>query len=249
MRSILTIAGLDPSGGAGILADVKTIRILNFFPSSAVTAITYQNTCAVYGIHEVEPECLERQILAVIEDLKLAGVKVGLVCSVNLASVIAKLIKDLDVPKVVDPVIKATTGFKFSGKEVYSILAKVCDVITPNADEASKLSEMEVKDVESAKEAAKAIADRFGCSVVVTGGSLGGKDVVFDVDTGRLFVIEGKIINMEIHGTGCVYSSALTCYLAKGLSLHEACNRAREFVYKSVMNSVEVGRCLRVTGV
>ncbi len=249
MRSILSIAGLDPSGGAGILADAKTIRSLGFFPSSAVTVITYQNTCGVYGIYEVKPECLERQILAVLDDLNLAGVKVGLVCSIDLANVIVKLIKNLDVPKVVDPVIKATMGFRFSGKDVYSILAKACDVITPNADEASKLSGIEVKDIESAKEAAKIIADRFGCSVVITGGSLGGKDVVFDVNTRRVFVIEGEVIDMEIHGTGCVYSSALTCYLAKGLGLYEACKEARVFVHKAVMNSVEVGRCLKVVGI
>ncbi len=249
MRSVLAIAGLDPSGGAGILADVKTIKALGFFPSSAVTVITYQNTCGVYGIYEVKPVCLERQISAVLDDLNLAGIKIGLVCSTNLANVIAKLIKGVEIPKVVDPVIRATTGFKFSGKEVYSILAEACDIITPNADEASKLSEMEVKDTKSAEEAAKVIADRFGCSVVVTGGSLGGKDVIFDIDTEKTYVVEGKIINIEIHGTGCVYSSALACYLAKGLSLHEACKKARKFVHKAVINSVRIGRCLEVVNV
>ncbi len=249
MKSVLTIAGLDPSGGAGILADVKTIKDLGFFPSSAVTVITYQNTCGVYGIYEVEPECIERQISAVLEDLNLASVKVGLVCSKNQAKVIAKLIKGLGIPKVVDPVIKATVGYEFSGKDVYSIIAEACDIITPNADEASKLSEMEVKDVKSAEEAARVIADRFGCSVVVTGGKLCGKDVAFDVNTGKTFVIEDKIVDAEIHGTGCVYSSALACYVAKGLNLYDACKKAREFVYKAVINSAEVGKCLKVVNV
>ncbi len=245
----MSIAGLDPSGGAGILADVKTIKALGFFPSSAVTVITYQNTCGVYGIYEIEPKCLERQISAVLDDLNLAGIKVGLVCSKDQAKVIAKLIKGLEIPKVVDPVIKATTGFKFSGRDVYSILAEACDVVTPNADEASKLSGIEIEDSESAEKAAKEIADRFGCSVVVTGGSLGGRDVVFDADTGKTFVIEGKIVDAEIHGTGCVYSSALACYLAKGLGLQDACKKAREFVYRAVINSAEVGRCLKVVNV
>ncbi len=247
MKSVLAIAGLDPSGGAGILADVKTIRALGFFPSSVVTVITFQNTCRVNGIREIEAECIERQISAVLDDLKLAGIKVGLVCSKRSAKAIAKLIKDLKIPKVVDPVIKATVGFEFSGEDVYSILAEVCDVITPNADEASKLSGILVRDVKSAERPARSIADMFGCSVVITGGSLGGMDIVFD--SGRVFVIEGEIVRSEIHGTGCVYSSAITCYLAKGLSLREACRRAREFVYKAILNSAEVGRCLKVVNV
>jgi len=247
MRSVLAVAGLDPSGGAGIIADVRTIRALGFFPSSVVTVITFQNTCGVKGIREIDAECVERQISAVLEDLRLAGIKIGLVCSERSAKVIAKAVGNLNVPKVVDPVIKATTGFEFSGESVYSVLAEVCDVITPNADEASRLSGIPVRDVRSAENAAKVISETFGCSVVITGGSLGGRDVVFDA--GRTFVVEGEVTGSEIHGTGCVYSSALTCYLAMGLKLYDACKKARKFVHRAVIDSVEVGRCLRVAGV
>ena len=245
MKSVLTIAGLDPSGGAGILADIKTIRALGFFPSAVVTTITFQNTCEVRGIREID--CIEEQMLPVLKDLSLAGIKIGLVCSKDSAKKIAKSIENVDVPKVVDPVMKATVGFEFSSKDVYSILAEACDVITPNAEEAALLSGIEVKDVKSAKIAAKTIAKDFGCSVVITGGSLSGKDVIFDSE--KIYVVEGDVLKFEVHGTGCVYSTALTCYLAKGFSLYEACKRAREFVHRAVLNSVEVGRCLKVLNV
>ncbi len=247
MKSVLTIAGLDPSGGAGILADVKTIRALGFFPSAVVTVVTFQNTCKIEGMKEIDPESIERQISAVVNDLNPIGIKIGLVCSKESAKTIAKLIENVDVPKVVDPVIRSTVGFEFSSEVVYSILAEACDVITPNADEASRLSGIHVKDLKSAEIAAKIIAEDFGCDVVITGGSLGGKDIVFD--SGRVFVIEGDILEFEVHGTGCVYSSALTCYLSSGLELYEACKKAREFVYKAVLNSVEVGKCLKVANV
>lgn len=249
MKSILVVAGLDPSGGAGILADVKTVRALGFFPSSAVTVVTYQNTCGVYGLRELEPECVAKQISAVLEDLKVAGVKVGLVCSVESASTIAELIDGLEVPKVVDPVMRATVGFEFSGVDVYRRLAEVCDVITPNAEEASLLSGLPVEDVRSAEKAAEIIANDFGCSVIVTGGSLKGKDVVFDSDSNETFLVGGEVSEFEVHGTGCVYSTALTCYLTIGFDLKEACEKARDFVRKAAFESLKVGRCMRVVGV
>jgi hydroxymethylpyrimidine/phosphomethylpyrimidine kinase len=243
MKSILAIAGFDTCGGAGIHADIKTIRDLGFHPSSAITVVTFQNTCGIDGIYEIKPKVVEKQILAVLDDLDLAGIKIGLVCSVDVAEVISKLIADLEVPKVVDPVIKATTGFDFAGVEVYSIIAKACDILTPNAYEASLLSGVEVKTLDDAKKSAEIIAERFDCSVVITGGSLGGKDVVFD---GEIHIVEGELIDKEVHGTGCVYSSALTCYLAKGYDLTEACKMARDFVYNAVKNAKAIGRCLEV---
>ncbi len=244
MKSVLTIAGLDPSGGAGILADVRTIRALGFHPSSVVTVITFQNTCEIFGVEVVDADSIRRQISAVLNDLDLAGIKIGLVCSEESARAIADSISDLEVPKVLDPVLKATVGFEFSNVRVYEVLAEICDVVTPNAYEASAMSGIEVGDLDSALKACRIIRNKFGCNVVVTGGSLGGRDLIHDGT-----VIEHGMIRGEVHGTGCVYSTALTCYLAKGLELREACKRAREFVHKAVLNSVEVGRCLRVVNV
>ncbi len=244
MKSVLTIAGLDPSGGAGILADVRTIRALGFHPSSVVTVITFQNTCEIFGVEEVDADSIRNQISAVLNDLDLAGIKIGLVRSEESARAIADSISDLDVPKVLDPVLKATVGFEFSNVRVYEILAEICDVLTPNAYEASAMSGIEVRDLDSALKACRIIRKKFGCDVVVTGGSLGGKDVIHDGT-----VVEHGTIRGEVHGTGCVYSTALTCYLAKGFELREACRRARDFVHNAVLNSVEVGRCLRVVNV
>jgi len=244
MKSILTIAGLDPCGGAGIHADILTISSLGFHPCSVVTVITFQNTCTISGIFEIESDAIREQILAVIKDVNLAGIKVGLVCSKDVAKTVAEIISRIDVPKVVDPVIKATVGFKFTDGNVYKILAKACDVITPNTYELSVLSQCNVRSIEDVKKAARLIAEKFNCSVVVTGGSLGGKDVVFDKN--NFYIIEEELVEKEVHGTGCVYSSALTCYLAKGFDLLEACEKARKFIYNAVKNSKNIGKCLPI---
>lgn len=245
-RSVLTIAGFDTCGGAGIHADIKTIEALGFHASSVITAITFQNTCRISGLMPVPPDVVERQISAILEDLDVAGIKIGMVCNMEIARVIAENIKKIDIPKILDPVITASVGFELGSREVYEVVARVCSVITPNVEEAMQFAGMKIDGVESAIQAAKKIADRFGCSVVITGGGLGGKDIVYDIQQNDHFIIEGELIKAEVHGTGCVYSSALTCYLAKGYSLSDSCQMAREFVFKAVKKAKTIGKCLPV---
>ncbi len=244
MKAIMSIAGIDPSGGAGLYVDLAVIRRLGFYPCGVATVVTYQNTCEVRGMYELDQDVLANQISSVLEDLDVVAVKIGLIG--KSAYSLSDLIKGIDV-KVVDPILKSTTGFDFSNLKVYKSLASVCDVITPNAYEARALAGCKVEDVESAKECAKRIFEKFGCAVVITGGGLGGVDVVFDGN--EFYTVESKIYDYEVHGTGCVYSSALTCYLAKGHDLFKACELARVFVLNSVKNSLKVGRCLRVVRV
>ncbi len=243
MKTIVSFAGVDPSGGAGIYVDLRVIAKLGFHPAGVVTVVTYQNTCGIEGMINLR-DLVERQAEAIFEDLDVVGVKVGLVLD---GEVVKRYLESVEV-SVVDPVLVSTTGYDFGNIEAYRILANDCDVITPNADEAKALVgwERELTNIESAKECAKEIARTYGCDVVITGGKLGGRDVVYD---GSFRVIEEKLEGYEVHGTGCVYSTALTCYLAKGFDLYEACRRAREFVHKAVLNSVEVGRCLKVVEV
>jgi hydroxymethylpyrimidine/phosphomethylpyrimidine kinase len=244
MKAVMSIAGIDPSGGAGLYTDLAVIRRLGFYPCGVATALTYQNTCEVRGVYELDQQVIANQISSVLDDLDVVAIKIGLVGS--SANAIADLIRDVEI-KVVDPVLKSTTGFDFSNLNAYKSLARICDVITPNVDEAQALAGCKIEDVESAKDCAKRIFERFGCAVVITGGKLGGVDVIFDGN--EFCTVKADIYDYEVHGTGCVYSSALTCYLAKGYDLFKACEFARAFVLEAVKNSLKVGRCLRVVWV
>ncbi len=245
-RSVLTIAGFDTCGGAGIHADIKTINALGFHPSSVITAITFQNTCRISGLMPVPPDVVEKQISAILEDLDVASIKIGMVCNMEIARTISENIKKIDVPKVLDPVITASVGFELGSKEVYEVVARACSVITPNVEEAMQFAGVKIDGVETAIQAAKKIAEKLGCSVVITGGGLGGKDVVYDIQQNEHSIIEGELIKAEVHGTGCVYSSTLACYLAKGYSLDDSCQMAREFVLNAVRKAKTVGECLPV---
>ncbi|RLI76393.1 hypothetical protein DRO97_00795 [Archaeoglobales archaeon] len=241
--SILTIAGFDTCGGAGLHADIKTISTIGFHASSVVTTITFQNTCNIYGIEEVDADIIDKQLSSVIKDLDITGVKIGLVCNVEAAKTISKRIEKLEVPKVLDPVIKASVGYEFSDVGVYRILANVCNYITPNVDEASLMANEKIKNVEDAKKAAKKISGEFNCSTIITGGSLNGKDVIYDLENSKTFTVEAEFSSFEIHGTGCVYSTALTCYLARKNNLEDACRLARLFLLESIKKAKPIGNC------
>lgn len=241
--SILTVAGFDVCGGAGIHADIKTISSIGFHPSSVITTITFQNTCNVYGIERVDAETIDKQISAILDDLNIIGIKIGLVCDVKAAEVIVNKIRRLDIPKVLDPVIKASVGYEFSDIEVYRMLASACNYITPNVSEASLMANQKIESIEDAKKVAKRLSEEFDCSTIITGGSLDGKDVVHDLEKSETFTVEAEFSSFEIHGTGCVYSTALTCYLAKGNSLEDACRLARLFLLESVKKAKPIGDC------
>ncbi len=229
MRAILIVAALDPSGGAGVVADVKTAKALGFYSCVALTAITYQNTCEIKGVFQMPEEVLKNQIDAVLEDIELSAIKIG-------------VSKAFDVPetgvRVLDPVFKATVGHTLGEKRDVERLAEQCDVITPNAYEAEEISGIKVESVEDARLAAKAIAEKFGCSVVITG--VDGVDVAYD---GEFHLVTSEHTGMEVHGTGCVYSTALACYLVDS-SFKGAVVKAREFVASAARKAVRVGRCL-----
>ena len=241
--SILAIAGFDVCGGAGIHADIKTISSIGFHPSSVVTTITFQNTCGVYGIEKIDARNVERQISAILDDLNVVGIKLGLVCDLETAKLVADIIGKLRIPKVLDPVIKASVGFEFSNAEIYRVLAKACDFITPNVNEAELMANEGIEDIEDAKRVAEKLSKEFNCSTIITGGSLHGRDVVFDFEKLKSFTVEAEFSSFEIHGTGCVYSSALTCYLARGNNLEDACRLARLFLLEAVKRAKPIGNC------
>ena len=240
--SILTIAGLDGSGGAGIVADVRTIASLGFHPAAVITAVTFQNTQNLEGVFDLAGS-ISRQIEVIKSDLKIAGIKTGMVYSMEAAEEIKRGIEDLEAVKILDPVVNASVGGKLSNIGIYRYMLSSFDVVTPNAHEAAALSGIAINSVDDAIEAAERIHEMAGVRVVVTGGSLGGTDVLYD---GEVHFVEAEAGNVTIHGTGCIYSSALTCLLARGEKFLDAARKARLYVIEAVKRARIPGRGLPV---
>ena len=246
MRTILTFSGLDPSGGAGLHADIKTAKAIGLYPASIVTSLTVQNTCEVKTVVPVDTEILKKQIEAVVDDIKIDCVKIGLISSTEVARVVADEIVKLDAPKVLDPVIFAGAGGKIGSVEGYRMLLEFINVVTPNLTEARSFTSVNgaKNTFEEAKDIALKINEKYGCDVVITGGELGGRDVV--CEKGSIYTVTADFSPVNIHGTGCVYSTALACYLGFGNSLENAVRKARIFVLESVKKALRPGNCFPV---
>ena len=240
--SVLTIAGLDGSGGAGIVADIRTIASLGFHPAAVITALTFQNTLHLEGVFDLAGN-IDRQIEVIKGDLKIAGIKTGMVYSMEAANEVKIGIEDIDAVKVLDPVIEASVGGKLSKLDVYKYILPSFDVVTPNAYEAAVLSGIAVDSVDDAIMAAEKLYNETNVSVVVTGGTLEGVDVIYD---GRTHFVEAEMGNVTLHGTGCIYSSALTCFLARGEGLIDAARKARLYVIEAAKKAKIVGKGLPV---
>lgn len=234
MKTILLISALDPSGGAGAVADIKTSRAIGFFPCSVITALTVQNSYKVSSIHVVSPEVIKEQLISLLDDFNFSAVKIGVVPNLEIAKTVYEFIKEIDCPKVLDPVLEASVGGKLGDRSAYELLMRQVSVITPNYTEA-KLFGSKIDPEELALE----LFQKYGCSVVITGGELKGRDVV--CDKGRIYSVEAELISNSFHGTGCVYSSALACYLALG-DLEFAVRKARIFVLESVKKGQKFGK-------
>ncbi len=242
IQTILSIAGFDTSCGAGICADVKTAESLSFHACTAITAITYQNTCGISGFEPTNKESLQKQLKAVLDDITVDAVKVGMLPNGDAAEAVARAVKELKVAIVLDPVINSTTGYSIGSVEAYRQVMRECTVVTPNAYEAEQLTGRSVKDVKSAKIAAEEVSDGF--SVAITG--VNGKDIVFDASSQRMHVIGKELKVGEVHGTGCVYSTSLACLLASGVDLYNACKKARRHTISAARRALTIGDCLPV---
>lgn len=232
MKFILTISALDPGGGAGVSADVKVAKALSFHPCSIITALTVQNSSKLFSVHPVDAKVIEEQFNALISEFKFSAAKIGVISSSEIAKTLAELLVELECPVVLDPVLEAGVGGKLGEKEAYEILMERISVATPNYSEAVAFGGKK-----SAEELAVELFDRFGCDIVITGGELGGKDVV--CERGRVYTVEAELLPGNFHGTGCVYSTALACYLAE-YSLEDAARKARIFVLESVKKGFKV---------
>ena len=247
MKTALTIAGSDSSGGAGIQADLKTMIANGVYGMSAITALTAQNTTGVQGIFEVTPEFLEQEIDSVFTDIRPDAVKIGMVSSAGLIKSIAKKLHEHKAENiVVDPVMVATSGSKLISDDAIGTLKEylfpMAAVLTPNIPETEVLSGMEVKSAEDMIAAAKQISETYHCAVLCKGGHQlnDANDLLYRDGSYRWF--NGKRIdNPNTHGTGCTLSSAIASNLAKGYDLDTAVERAKAYISGALAAMLDLG--------
>jgi len=247
MRTALSIAGSDSSGGAGIQADIKTMTANGVFAMTAVTALTAQNTTGVSGIMEVTPAFLAKQLDRVFEDIFPDAVKIGMVSSAALIEAIADKLTEYKAKNIVlDPVMVATSGARLISEEAIDTLKKrlipLAEVITPNIPEAEVLAGTEIRSADDMEKAAEQIFAEYGCAVLLKGGHQLNDANDLLVGRGVKKWFEGKRIdNPNTHGTGCTLSSAIASNLAKGYALDEAVERAKRYISGALAAMLDLG--------
>jgi hydroxymethylpyrimidine/phosphomethylpyrimidine kinase len=237
---ILSIAGSDSGGGAGIQADLKTIAALGCYGMTAITAITAQNTCGVTGIEAISPSMLAAQIKAVVTDIGVDAIKIGMLHDPEVVHVVASAIKEYQLKRVVlDPVMVATSGDALITPPTIAVLVKelfpLVTVITPNLDEAALLLQRPLASRADLDKAAQDLV-AMGAKALVKGGHLAG-DKVTDVllSNGKLHDFSSsRISSQNTHGTGCTLSSAIACYLGMGLPIEDAVAKARSYILQAI---------------
>ena len=243
---VLTVAGFDPSGGAGIIADLKTFAAHNCYGVAAITALTVQNSQGVASVHPVDPPLLRASIQSLLSDGRVKAIKIGMLGNLGAAEVVGDILaSNPDLPSVLDPVLRSSSdhglldaaGLEFTRQ---SLLSRVT-VLTPNLAEASALAGIPVDNVESMKAAARKLVELGARAVVVTGGHLDKAiDVFFDGTTMEAFAGD-RIKPDNTHGTGCTFSSAVAANLALGRQLRDAVVLAKAYVVEAIRQSYPVG--------
>ncbi|EYC51647.1 phosphomethylpyrimidine kinase [Hylemonella gracilis str. Niagara R] len=245
---VLSIAGSDSGGGAGIQADLKTIAALGCYGMTAITALTAQNTQGVTGIHAVPPEFLKAQIQAVVEDIGVDAIKIGMLHAPEIVEVVAWAIRHYGIERVVlDPVMVATSGDRLIAEATVSVLVKqlfpLATVVTPNLDEAELLLGHKIDGVPALESAARELLALGAKNVLLKGGHLPGEEVVdmlLPRDSSPLHLKAARIASTNVHGTGCTLSSAIAAYLAQGHALQDAVRRARTWILGAIQAGKDV---------
>ena len=246
-KTALTIAGSDCSGGAGIQADLKTMTMNGVYAMSAITALTAQNTTGVRSIMEVTPEFLREQMDMIFEDIRPDAIKIGMVSSSRLICTIAeRLAYYKAVNIVVDPVMVATSGSKLMADEALNALKEkllpMATVVTPNIPEAEILTGMTIENEEDMLKVAKQIGETYHCAVLCKGGhSINDANDLLYVDGEYQWFYGKRIDNPNTHGTGCTLSSAIAANLAKGYSLKDAVEKAKEYISGALSAMLDLG--------
>ncbi len=248
MLSALTIAGSDPSGGAGIQVDIRVFWRMGVHPLSVITSLTVQNTIGVRKIYPVPPQQVKEQLHFILEDIKVDAVKTGILPTTGVIKVIKETLESHNVKDlVIDPVVASTSGYFFQDRETLKALMDelfpLCRVITPNLQEASLLTGLKITDEDDMVRAAEVLQKKGPGIVVLKGGHTEGRDCRDLYYDGKLVRwLSGERVEGEYHGTGCVFSAALTAYMAKGKPVLESASLAKEFVQESIKRAYRPGK-------
>ncbi|MBI5100991.1 MAG: bifunctional hydroxymethylpyrimidine kinase/phosphomethylpyrimidine kinase [Nitrospirae bacterium] len=250
MKTALTVAGFDPSGGAGLQADLKVFQAHGIYGLSCVSALTAQNSAGVRGVMPVEPAFLDKQLSVLLSDMRPDAVKTGMLWSGENIDILVRAIKKFRLKNiVVDPVMLSSSSRPLAGKGLWEALRDrllpFCAVITPNIHEASVLSGTKIKSIDDMKKAAVLLHAMGPECVVITGGHLteNATDIIYD---GRFTILKGRKLTGEYHGTGCRFSAAITARLAQGYDAHDAVKGAKTFMRLSFKKTFSTGRGMRM---
>ena len=248
MKTALTIAGSDSSGGAGIQADIKTMIANGVYAMSAITALTAQNTTGVTSILNVTPEFLEDELDAIFTDINPDAVKIGMVSESGLICAIAKKLRQYQAKNiVVDPVMVATSGARLISEDAVETLKKelfpLADVLTPNIPEAEVLTGRTITGTQEMIEAAKQISENYHCAVLCKGGhNVNDANDLLYANGGYRWFYGKRINNSNTHGTGCTLSSAIAANLAKGYDLETSVKRAKDYISGALAAMLDLGK-------
>lgn len=248
MNTSLSIAGSDPSGGAGIQADLKTMTMNGVYAMSVITALTAQNTTGVYAVSEVTPLFLTQQLDCVFGDIYPDSVKIGMVSSTGLIEVIAERLRYYDAKRiVVDPVMVATSGSALIKTDAVDTLCThllpLATLVTPNIPEAEVLADIKICGEHDMVRAAETIGNRYGCAVLLKGGhSINDANDLLWCDGKTEWFYGKRIATANTHGTGCTLSSAIAANLAKGYALPHSVNRAKAYIEGALSYGLDLGK-------
>lgn len=248
MKKVLTIAGSDCSGGAGIQADLKTMMAHKVYGMSVITSLTAQNTTGVYGIMDSTSDFVEKQIDCVFEDIRPDSVKIGMVSNKDIIASIANKLKEYNASNiVVDPVMISTSGKPLLSPDAMDNLIKLLlplgTVITPNIPEAESISGLNIENAEDMERAARNIGEKCGAAVLIKGGHSvnDANDLLYEKGVFTWFNTK-KVDNDNTHGTGCTLSSAIACNLAYGYSLKDSVKNAKEYITEAIGAGLNLGK-------
>lgn len=247
MKKVLTIAGSDCSGGAGIQADLKTIMAHGCYGMSVITAITAQNTKGISMVEKCSKEIIKSQLDAIFQDIMPDAVKIGMMSSAStIESVVEKL--KLYNPKniVLDPVLISTSGTKLLDEDAIAVLKNelfpIVTLITPNVDEAEYISGIKIIDKKTVEESAKKLREKYACNVLIKGGHLKEEPHDFLITEKEEIWYEGKRIqNKNTHGTGCTLSSSIASNLALGYEISESVKKSKEYINGAIASNLNIG--------
>jgi len=263
----LTIAGLDPSGGAGIIADVRTFEALGLTATAAITSVTFQNATGVFGASHQTAEAVRRQVIPIIENLDVTCVKIGMLPTREIVREVARLFRETHLPApVVDPVMRSSSGYDLIDDEAIAVLMSdllpLARVLTPNIPEAERITGFSIKDEEGMLRAARTIREKGVNAVLIKGGHLrppldqrtqesrrkrdgeesdSEPEEAIDVldNEGKVTIFRKEFVaGAELHGSGCILSAAIAAGLGKGMDLEDAVREAKDFVTQAIRNSL-----------